>query len=544
MSIRVFGKEYLRARDKNAQRVTIAVAKIILEWIKTTLGPKGMNKLIVDPFGEIAATNDGATMLKMLFIHHPVAKVLCEAAKMQDELVGDGTKTLVMIITGMLKMAEGLIEQKIHPNVIITGYGNALNVALTRLKAVSRHADVTDRGLLRRISLTTLNSKISGEACCRLADLITDAVLLVIEKQNGKYLLDRENIQIVKKHGGSLMESRLIKGGVIDKEIVHRAMPKSVKNAKIAIINKPLKIEVIKEYKREITIKDPSKIKQFLDEEDRIRRKMVEKLVNLGVNVVFCRRNIDKVVQLLLVDAGIMAIRRLLKDDYMKILTKATGAKVVADLDDLSEEDLGEAELVEEREMGGERIVLIEGCKNPKMVCILLRGGLDRQLDEAERAVKDAIISISTIVENPSYVPGGGATEEELAMAIREKATSNPGKEQLAMLAFADALELLPKSLAQNAGLDPIQVLTELRMQHRQGRTNYGINLCTGKVEEMTQFGIVEPIKVKEQALKSGFEVATALLRIDTITDKRHSTSMSKPPPQPARMRDLRPKRR
>jgi len=381
-----------------------------------------------------------------------------------------------------------------------------------------------DKELLKRVVVTMLSTRNLGMVTEHLANLVVEAVHAVAERRNGRAVIDKENIQIVKKSGKSLLESELIRGTIVNRKVVYDVMPKSVRNARIAVLDMALKIDEFKHLqpiKQEIVIRDASMVKQFLEEETRVVSDMVNKVLSVNANVVFCRKRIGKLAQHLLAKAGIMATQRLLKQEDIEIVAKATGATMVADLADLTGKDLGRAALVEERKIGKEKMIVIEACEKSGASSILLRAGLERQLDEAERALNDTIISLISLIDDSRYIPGGGAIEEELAMAVRREALRHPGKEQLAMLTFADALEILPKSLAENAGLDPIEKLTELRMRHKEGMTNYGINVFTGRVEDMTQLGIIEPIKVKEQALKSGYEVAAALLRIDTIFYKR-----------------------
>jgi len=513
-----------RSLGEEVRISNILIAKILSESLKPTLGPRGMSKLLVDKFGEIAITSDGATILDKMDIYHPTAKVFKEVAKTVEKTVGDGTKTVVILVGELLKRAEDLIRHKLHVNTIIRGYRMAYEIALRNLRKNSRPVKFEDKELLKRIAVTMLSTRNLGMATEHLANLVVEAVHAVAERRNGRVVIDKENIQIVKKPGKSLLESELIRGTIVNRKVVHDAMPKRVRNARIAVLDMALKIDEFKHLqpiKQEIVIQDASMVKQFLDEETRVVSDMVNKVLSVNANVVFCRKRIGKLAQHLLAKAGIMATQRLLKQEDIEIVAKAAGATMVADLADFTGKDLGRAALVEERKIGEEKMIVIEACEKSRTSSILLRAGLERQLDEAERALNDTIISLISLIDDPRYVPGGGAVEEELAMAVRREALRHPGKEQLAMLAYADALEILPKSLAENAGRDPIEILADLRMQHEEGMTNYGINVFTGRVEDTTQLGIIEPIKVKEQALKSGFEVAAALLRIDTIVDKR-----------------------
>ena len=519
----VFRKGVFRSRGDLVRKNNIAVAKIITSIIKTTYGPQGMSKLMIDNFGEIAVTNDGATILDKMDIYHPVGKLLQDAAKTQDITVGDGTKMLVILIGELLTMAEKLLEQKIHPNVIITGYKKALEIALNRLKNIASEANLNDRNLLLNVIMTALASKNLGYATQHIANLVVDAVLNVIEKRGEKFIVEKDNIQIVKKIGRSLMESKLIKGAIIEKEVVHDGMPKRIENARILIINIPIKIQRFElpfSSSAKIDIKDPLKVPQFLNEEDRIIKEIIDKITAVGANVVLSSRDINDVAQFFMAKAGILGVKRIKRQDIEKI-AKATGAKIVTDLDDLNEKALGKATLVEERKIGKDKMVFIEGCNNPKSVSIFLRAGLEKQLDDAERALNDAIMAVKCLINSMKYVPGGGATEEELALSIRKEGVKYPGKIQLAILAFADALESIPKILAENSGIEPIEIISELRAKHENGQFSYGINVFSKKVEDMFKLGILEPLDIKENALKSSFETTNMILRIDDITDRR-----------------------
>jgi thermosome len=504
-----------RTRGRAAQRNNIAAAKIVAEIVKTTLGPKGMDKILVDSIGDVIVTNDGATILEKMDVEHPAAKMIIEVAKTQDKMVGDGTTTAVVLAGELLRKAEELLDQKIHPSTIITGYRRALQVALKRLEEVARPVSLDDRETLRKIVKTALGSKSLGFATDHIADLAIDAVLSVVRGVNGKRKADKDDVQIVKKIGKSLLESQVVKGIIVDKEVVHPAMPKTVKQAKIALIDAPFEIEKT-EFSAEIRIRSPELMKQFLDEEHRILQEMVDKVASVGANVVFCQKGIDDAAQFFLAKRGILAVRRVKRSDMEK-LEKATGGRIVTNFEDLEPKDLGYAELVEERKIGEDRMVFVEGCKDPKAVSVLIRAGLERQLDEAERSLNDAVMNVINIVDDNRFVPGGGAVEVELAKAIREEAAKYPGKEQLAMLAFAEALEIIPKALAENAGLDPIDIMTALRNKHAENGIPYGLNLMTGKVDDMFQVGVIEPLKVKVQALKSSFEASAMILRIDDV---------------------------
>ncbi|MCS7126754.1 MAG: TCP-1/cpn60 chaperonin family protein [Aigarchaeota archaeon] len=519
-----------RTRGRTAQKNNIAAAKIISEIVKTTLGPKGMDKILVDSIGDVIVTNDGATILEKMDVEHPAAKMIIEVAKTQDSTVGDGTTTAVVLAGELLKHAEELIEQKIHPSTVISGYKKSLDIALEELKKVGRPVKLEDKETLKKIVMTALASKSLGFATDHIASLAIDSVLRVVEDRDGKLVADKDSIQIVKKIGKSLLESQLVHGIIVDKEVVHPAMPKRVVNAKIALISAPFEIEKT-EFSAEIRIRDPLKIKEFLDEETRILKEMVDKVVAVGANVVFCQKGIDDLAQFFLAKAGILAVRRVKASDMEK-LAKATGAKIVTNFEDLTEKDLGRAGLVEEVKIGEDRMVFVQECPNPKAVSVLIRAGLERQLDEAERAFNDAIMNMITLVSNLNYVPGGGAIEETLALRIRREASKYPGREQLAMMAFAEALESIPRTLAENAGLEPVEILTELRAKHEKDGHGYGIEVFSGKVVDMYSQGVLEPVKVKEQALKSSFEAAAMILRIDdVIAASRKREEKGKTPP-------------
>ncbi|RLG10394.1 MAG: thermosome subunit [Thaumarchaeota archaeon] len=516
-----------RSRGRTAQRNNIAAAKIIAEMVKTTLGPKGMDKILVDSIGDVIVTNDGATILDKMDVEHPAAKMLIEVAKAQDTSVGDGTTTVVVLTGELLKRAEDLIEQKIHPSTIITGYRRALDIALKKLQEIARPVKLEDRDSLKKIVGTSLGSKSLGFATDHIADLAIDAVLKIVEDRDGKLYADKDNIQIIKKMGKSLMESELVNGVIIDKEVVHPAMPKRIVNAKIALINAPFEIEKT-EFSAEIRIRDPSLVKQFLDEETRILKEMVDKVAQVGANVVFCQKGIDDIAQFFLAKAGILAVRRVKSSDMEK-LAKATGGRIVTNFEDLTEKDLGRAGLVEERKIGEDKMTFVQDCKNPKAVSILIRAGLERQLDEAERALNDAIMNLISLIRDLKYVPGGGASEMALASAIKKEAPKYPGREQLAMLAFAEALEMIPRTLAENAGLEPVEILTDLRAKHEKAQYSYGIEVFSGKVQDMFGVGVIEPVKVKEQVLKSAFEAAAMILRIDEVIAAARRKEKAKP---------------
>ena len=479
-----------------------------------------MDKMLIDSLGDITITHDGATILDEIEVEHPAAKMMVEVAKAQDDEVGDGTTTAVVLAGALLKEAEELLNQNIHPTIIVSGFRKAAQKAREILYEIGKDIDLDDRETLRKIVMTSMASKAVGGAKEHLADIAIDAVKAIIEKRGDKLVADVDQIQVVKKEGKSLLDTQLVRGIIIDKEVVHPGMPKRVENAKIVLLNCPLEIEKT-EFDAEIRIRAPEQMKAFIDQEMRILKEMVEKIKAVGANVVFCQKGIDDVAQHFLAKAGILAVRRVKKSDMEK-LSRATGAKIVTNLDDLKPEDLGYAELVEERKIGEDKMVFVEGCKEPKSVAILVRAGLERMIDEAERALHDALCVLSDIVEVPKAVGGGGAVEAELAKRLRDYATELGGREQMAVEAFANALEIIPKTLAENAGLDPIDVMVAIRHAHSEpGKEDWGVDVFEPDpkkaVKDMFQLGVLDPVKVKEQAIKAATEVACMILRIDDV---------------------------
>jgi thermosome subunit len=506
-----------RAFGKEAMRINIMVAKAVSEVMKSTLGPKGMDKMLIDSLGDITITNDGATILDEMDVQHPIGKLLVEIAKTQDDEVGDGTTTAVILSGALLEEAEKLLDKNIHPTVIVSGFKRALDVATEHLRKIAVPVQRDDVNMLKKIAATAMHGKISETVKDYFAELAVKAMLQVAENRNGRWIADLDNVQIVKKHGGALEDTQLVYGIVIDKEVVHAAMPKKITNAKIALLDAPLEVEK-PEIDAEIRIQDPTQIKAFLDEEENILRGYVDKLKSIGVNVVFTTKGIDDIAQYYLAKAGIMAVRRVKRSDIEK-LVRATGGKLVTNIDDLTENDLGFAGLVEERRVGDEKMVFVEQCRNPRAVSILIRGGFERLVDEAERNLTDALSVVSDAIENPFIVPGGGAPEVEAAKAVRQLAAKVSGREQYAIEAFANALEAVPKTLAENAGLDAVDILTELRHMHesREDGWKYGIDAFSGKVADMISLNVVEPLVVKTQAYKAAVEAASMILRIDEI---------------------------
>jgi archaeal chaperonin len=504
-----------RTTGRNAQRNNIMAAQMVAETVRTTLGPKGMDKMLVDSLGDVVITNDGVTILKEMAIEHPSAKMIVEVAKTQEDVVGDGTTTAVVLAGELLKQAETLLDQNIHPTVIVRGYTMAAEKAKLVLMNIAEDVTEKDEPLLRKIASTAMTGKGAEANNAKLADLVVRAVLQVAEQDNGKIFIDIDNIKIEKKVGLGIDDTELVQGLVIDKEKIHPGMPRFVKNAQIALIDSAIEIKN-PETDTKIQITDPSQLQAFIDQEEKILRNMVEKIAKSGANVVFCQKGIDDIAQHFLSKKGIYAARRVKKSD-MELLQKATSAKVVTNLDDLTKEDLGFAGLVEEKKVGDEDMTYIQDCKNPKAVTILVRGGTEHVVDEIKRAIDDAVGGVSSALVEGKVVAGAGAPEMELARNIWKFSESLSGREQLAVKAFADALEIIPKTLAENAGLDPIDILTDLKAAHDKGQKWAGVNVFTGKVVDSWKEGVVEPLKIKTQAVKSASEVATMILRIDDV---------------------------
>jgi thermosome len=505
----------LRSKGRDAQTNNIAAAKAVADTVKTTLGPKGMDKMLVDSLGDIIITNDGVTILEEMQIEHPAAKMMVEIAKTQDEAVGDGTTTAVVLAGELLKKAGDLLEQEIHPIIITMGFKLAKDKALDVLEKYAGKVTIEDEKVLKQIANTAMTGKSAERASEYLSDLAVKAVKRVAENAGGKITIDTENIKLEKKHGGSMSDTMLIEGVLIDKEVVHPNMPKAVKNAKIALLDAALEIKEL-EGDAKISIDSPEKMQAFLDTEEKMLRAMVENVTASGANVILCQKGIDDVVQHLLSKKGVLAARRVKKSDMEK-LVRATGAKIVSNIKDLTKTDLGFAGNVEERKVGTDRMIYVEKCKDPKAVTLLIRGGTEHVVSEVERAIEDAVKDVAAAIELGKIVPGGGASEIAVARAVRKYAQSFSGREQLAIMAFADAMEVIPRCLAENAGLDPIDKIALLRSEHDKGRTSAGLNVFSGNVVDMLREGVIEPLKIKLQAVKSATEAAEMILRIDDL---------------------------
>jgi len=514
------GSQRIIGRD--AMRVNIAIGYAVANIVKTTLGPKGMDKMLVSDLGDIVITNDGATILEEMNVDHPAAKLMVEIAKTQDKEVGDGTTTSVVIAGNLLRKAGELLDQNIHPTVVIKGYELASKKAETVLNSISEPVTPADKEILNKIALVAMGSKGIGseDEKKKIATIISEAVMQVAETKNGKQRVDLDLIKIEKKAGGEVMDTELIRGVLVDKEIVHSGMPKTIKDAKILLLDAALEIEKT-EVDAKIEITSPDKMEAFLQQEEKMMKDMVEKIAGTKANVVFCQKGIDDLVQHFLSKKGISAIRRVKKSDMEK-LSRATGAAIESTLDDLKESDLGNAGLVEERKIGGEAMVFVEKCKDPKSVTVFVRGGTDHVVSEVERAVVDARGAVSSALQDGKYVIGGGSVEMELSRELHSYAVQIGGREQLAIQAFAESLESIPRALAENAGMDVIDTIVSLRNKHKEkdGRT-VGVDVIAGKVGDLKSLGIYEPAKVKKQAIMSATETARLILRIDDIISSK-----------------------
>ena len=504
-----------RTRGDEARRINIMAAKAVADTVKTTLGPRGMDKIIVDSLGDVTVSNDGAAILEELEVVHPAAKLMVNLAKGQDKEVGDGTTTSVVLAGELLSEAENLLDKDIHPTIVIEGFQKALKKAQEELDKIAMNVDPGDEELLKKVAMTAMGSKLIKGGGERLAEVVVKAVKAVSEERDGKIVADIDDIKIMKKKGKSLAESEFIRGIILDKEVVHTDMPKRVKDAKIALIN--LSLEVKKpEIDVEVQISTPEELRGFIEQETHMLREKVEKIVSTGANVVFCQKGIDEVAQHILAQKGVLAVRRVSQKD-MERLEKATGGRIINHLDDLTEEVLGRAGLVEERKIGEDKLVFIEDCVNPKAVTILLRAGGDTILDEAERGIKDALYVVRNTVEDKKLVYGGGSVQLELARKIRDYAVQIGGKEQLAIEAFASALESITRILADNAGMDAVDTLMKLRKEHEEGKISYGVDVLAGDIGDMEKLGVYDTYRGVKNALTGATETSILILRTDDI---------------------------
>ncbi len=518
-----------RSRGREAQHANIMAARIVAEAVKSALGPKGMDKMLVDSFGDVTITSDGRTVLDEMDIQHPAAKMMVEVAKTQDDEVGDGTTTSVIIAGELLGKAEELIEKNVHPTVIIDGYRKAAEKALETLEKFAIQVKPTDKEAIKKVATTSMASKLVAENKEYLAELAASGILQVAEKVEKGYKVDVDDVKVEKKPGEAMTDTKLINGIVVDKEVVHPGMPKRVEKAKIALLDTALEIEKT-EFDAKINIESPEQMDAFLKQEENMLKDMVEKIAKKGATVVVCQKGIDDLAQHFLARKNILAVRRAKKSDMEK-LAKATGGKIITNLDDMTAADFGYAQLVEERKIGDDKMTFIEGCKDPRSVTILIRGGTERIVDEAERSVHDALCVSRDVVEEPKIVAGGGAPELEVAKVLRDYAETLPGREQLAVMRFAEALESVPITLSENAGLDPIDILSELRARHEKGEVWAGIEVHDGKVKNMKEVGVFEPLAVKKQIIKSATEAASMILKIDDII----AAGKMRGPPTPPR---------
>jgi len=520
-----------RTTGRNAQRNNIMAAKLVAETVRTTLGPKGMDKMIVDSLGDITVTNDGVTILEEMQIEHPAAKMIVEVAKTQEAEVGDGTTTAVVIAGELLKKSEDLLDQEVHPTVIARGYRLAAEKANEILNEISEAITEKDDSLLRKIAATAITGKGAETAKDVLSLIAVKAVKNVTDKTPTGFSFDKENIKIEKRTGGRVEDTQLIDGVVIEKEAVHPSMPKSIKDARIALLDVPLEIKDT-EIDAKISITDPGQMQAFIDQEENMLRKMVEKIASSGANVIFCQKGIDDIAQHFLAKRGIYAARRVKKSD-IEALSRATGATIVSNIEDLADTNLGKSGLVEERRVGNEDMTFVTQCKNPKSVTILVRGGTSHIVAEAKRAMTDAIGDVASALRVGKVVAGAGAAEMEVARGLRKYAESLSGREQLAVNAFADAMEVIPRTLAENAGLDPIDVITELRAAHDKKQKWAGVDVFKGKIVDSWNAGVIEPLQMKTQAVSAAAEVAQMILRIDDVIAGSSKGSAGMPPGMP-----------
>lgn len=514
-----------REKGKDAQYNNIMAARAIADAVRSTLGPRGMDKMLVDSMGDVVITNDGVTILKEIDVEHPAAKMLVEVAKTQDEECGDGTTTAVVLTGELLKKSVDLIDANVHPTIITAGYRMAANKAMEVLDSVAVKVEPKDRDTLLKIAKTAMMSKSISGSKELMAQVSVDSVSNVAEKVNGKWQVDMDNIQVTKKHGGSMDDTQLIPGIIVDKEPVHPGMPKRVEKAKIALLDVALEIKKT-EIDAKIEITDPTQMHAFLDEEERMLRQMVEKIKKVGANVVFCQKGIDDLVQHFLAKENIYAGRRVKKGDMEK-LSKATGATIISKINELDAADLGKADLVEVRKIQEEEMTFVTGCKNPKAMSILIRGGTDHVVAEIERSLDDAMSVVAVAIEDGRMLTGGGSTAVEVALRLREYSSSVGGREQIAIDAYASALEVIPTALSENAGLDPIDILIEMRKSHKAGKKHAGVNVFTGQVEDMLANDVIEPFRVGKQAISSATDAAVMILRIDDVIASKGTPGMS-----------------
>ncbi|MFQ5781987.1 MAG: thermosome subunit beta [Nitrosopumilus sp.] len=511
----VLKESALQQKGKDAQQNNIAAAKLVAELVKSSLGPRGLDKMLVDSLGDVTITNDGATILKEIDVQHPAAKMMVEISKTVDNEVGDGTTSSVVFGGALLAKAEDLLKKDVHSSTIVEGFQTAAEKTLEIYSELSKKIKSDDRESLLKIAITSMESKLISEDSDTLSKIVVDAILKIVTKKGEDYAVDLENIKVEKKAGGSIQDTQIVKGIVLDKEIVHSGMPTKIEKAKIALLNSALEIEKT-EMSSEIRITDPTQMQMFLEEENRMLKTMVDKLHDVGVNVLICQKGIDDIAQHYLAKHGIMAVRRVKESDMIK-LSKATDGRVISNLDDLSENDLGAADLVHQKKVESDKWVFVEGCRHPQSVTLLIRGGSQRVIDEVDRSIHDSLMVVKDVIEKPEIVAGGGAPESFAASQLKDWADNFDGREQLAIKKYAEALETISLTIAENAGMDPIDTMANLRAKQNQGRKWTGIDARNTKIADMLSIGIVEPIAVKEQIIKSATEAACMILRIDDV---------------------------
>jgi len=527
----VLKESALQQKGRDAQKNNIAAAKLVAELVKTSLGPRGLDKMLVDSLGDVTITNDGATILKEIDAQHPAAKMMVEISKTIDTEVGDGTTSSVDFAGALLEKAEKLLEKDVHSTVIIDGYEAASTKALELLGELAKVIKPDDRESLIKIAKTSMQSKLVSEDSVPLSKLVVDAILKIVEIDGDKHSVDLDNLKVEKKAGGSIDDTSLINGIVLDKEIVHSGMPTKIEKARIALVNAALEVEKT-EMSAEIRISDPTQMQQFLEEENKMLKSMVDKIHSIGANVLICQKGIDDIAQHYLSKHGILSVRRVKESDMTK-LAKATGGRISTNLDDISASDLGSAEIAQQKKVESDKWVFIEGCKNPRSVTVLIRGGSQRVVDEVDRSLHDALMVVKDVVEKPSIVAGGGSPEAYLSTELNEWAGGYDGREQLAMKQYAEAFEIIPLTIAENAGMDPIDTIIALRANQSSGKQTMGINAKEGKIGNMFSLDIVEPLVVKEQIIKSATETACMILRIDDVIAISGGPSSGGPPGMP-----------
>ena len=524
----VLKESALQQKGKDAQQNNIAAAKLVSALVKSSLGPRGLDKMLVDSLGDVTITNDGATILKEIDVQHPAAKMMVEISKTVDNEVGDGTTSSVVFGGTLLAKAEELLKKEVHSSVIIDGYQAASEKTLEILSEIGKKIKPDDRESLLKIATTSMQSKLISEDSDVLSKVVVDAILNVVTKKGEIYSVDLDNIKVEKKTGGSIQDTQVVKGIVLDKEIVHSGMPTRIEHAKIALLNTALEIEKT-EMSSEIRITDPTQMQMFLEEENRMLKTMVDRLHDIGCNVLICQKGIDDIAQHYLAKYGILAVRRVKESDMIK-LGKATGGRVSANLDDLTEKDLGSANLVHQTKVESDKWVFIEGCKNPQSVTMLIRGGSQRVIDEVDRSIHDSLMVVKDVIEKPEIVAGGGAPESYAASQLKDWADNFDGREQLAIKKYAEALEVIPLTIAENAGMDPIDTMAKLRAKQSQGRKWTGIDAKNTKIADMLSIDVIEPIAVKEQIIKSATEAACMILRIDDVIATSGAPGAGGPP--------------